>query len=317
MTLDPDTRNVLDLIRLSGRPPLHTLSLADARTVFNASRGVMQLEPAAVAAVRDAVCPGPLGPVGVRIYRPLGSAPADILPALVYFHGGGWVLGDLDSHDGVCRQLANATPCCVISVDYRLAPEHRFPAAIADSAAATRWVIAMAAELAIDPARVAVGGDSAGGNIAAVMALMARDSYLPPLAYQMLIYPAVDMAMRTVSARAIAEGYPLVSASMKWFIDHYLRSPADIDDWRASPLRAVSLAGVAPAVVTTCAHDPLADEGAAYARRLEAEGVRTTYLHLSDQVHGFITWNKFVRAAETLVHVLAAGLQARFAELAG
>lgn len=314
MTIDPDTQNLLDLIRLSGRPPLTALGVAEARTVFAAGRTILQPPPVEVASVRDLAAPGPLGPVPVRVYRPLGAHEADILPVLVYFHGGGWVVGDLDSHDVACRRLANDTPCCVVSVDYRLAPEHKFPAAISDSAAALRWVVAQAAALAIDPARVAVGGDSAGGNIAAVMALMARDAYLPPIVHQMLIYPAVDMAMQTVSSRRITEGFPLVSSTMKWFIDHYLRGPEDAMDWRASPIRAVSLAGTAPAFVVTCAHDPLADEGIAYARRLEAEGVRTTSMHVSDQAHGYLTWGKLVRASDTLLTILAAALRARFAE---
>jgi acetyl esterase len=316
MILDPDAQRVLDLIKASGRPPLNTLSVAEARSFFDASRTILQPDPPDVADVRDITCPGSAGPIALRIYRPLGSVEWQILPVLIYFHGGGWVLGDLDSHDVACRRLANDTPCCVISVDYRLAPEHKFPAAVSDSAAATRWIINSAEQLAIDPTRVAVGGDSAGGNLAAVMALMARDTYLPPIACQMLIYPATDMAMQTVSSQRIAEGYPLVSATMQWFIDHYLRGPEGVLDWRASPLRAVSLAGAAPAFVVTCAHDPLADEGAAYARRLEAENVRVTHLHVSDQAHGFLTWGKLVRASDTLLNMLAASLRARFAELA-
>ncbi len=316
MKLDPDTQIVLDLIKAAGRPPFYTLSVAEARILSAAGRAVMQPEPVEVGAVRDIACPGPLGPIGLRVYRPLGSAEADVLPALIYYHGGGWVVGDLETHDVACRRLANDTPCCVISVDYRLAPEHKFPAAVSDAAAAARWIICNAASLAIDPARVAVGGDSAGGNLATVLALMARDGYLPPLAYQLLIYPAVDMAMQTVSSQRINDGYPLITSTMKWFIDHYLRGPEDAMDWRASPLRAVSLAGVAPAFVLTCAHDPLCDEGIAYARRLEAEDVRVTYLHVADQAHNYLAWGKYVRAADTLLNLMAALLRARFKELA-
>lgn len=316
MILDPDTQRVLDMIKAAGRPPLTELAVPEARRVFAAGRAIMQPEPVAVGEVRNLSAPGPLGPIPLRLYRPMGAAASDVLPCLVYFHGGGWVLGDLESHDGPCRRLANDAGCAVVSVDYRMAPEHKFPAAISDSAAATRWVIGAAADLGIDPARVAVGGDSAGGNIAAVMALMARDRFLPALAYQLLIYPAVDMAMQTVSSQRINAGYPLVTATMKWFIDHYLRGPEDVNDWRASPIRAVSLAGVAPAFVITAAHDPLADEGVAYAARLAAEGVRVTSMHVSDQAHGYLTWGKIVRAADTLQHVLAAQLRARFAELA-
>lgn len=315
MILDPDAQRVLDMIRASGRPPLDTLSPEEGRAVFSAGRAILQPDPVEVGAVRDLAAPGPAGPVPLRLYRPLGSEEWQVLPVLINFHGGGWVLGDLDSHDGVCRRLANDSGGCVISVDYRLAPEHKFPAAVADSAAATRWIIEQADQLGIDPRRVAVGGDSAGGNLAAVMALMARDGYLPAVHHQVLIYPATDMAMVSRSANAFPSGYPLTSGAMRWFIDHYLRSAEDANDWRASPLRAVSLAGVAPAFVITCNHDPLADEGAAYAARLVQEGVRTTHLNVADQMHGFLTMGRIVRASNTLLLTMATALKSRWAEL--
>jgi acetyl esterase len=197
----------------------------------------------------------------------------------------------------------------VISVDYRLAPEHKFPAAVEDCATATRWVIERASSLGVDPTKVAVGGDSAGGNLAAVMALMARDGTLPPLAFQLLIYPATDMRMTTVSAQTVAAGMPLTSATMKWFIDHYMRDAADPRDWRASPLRAADLSGVAQALVLTCAYDPLCDEGIAYARRLEREGVRTVHLHFSDQTHGFMSMGRIIRAADLAIDMMAESLR--------
>jgi acetyl esterase len=251
--------------------------------------------------------------VKLRLYRAAGSAAGQVLPVLIYYHGGGWVLGDLDSHDQACRAIANAASCCVVAVDYRLAPEVKFPGAISDSAAATRWILDNAAALCIDPARAAVGGDSAGGNIAAVVAIMARDGYLPPVAFQLLIYPVTDMGMGHESYQRITEGYPLVASTMVWFVDHYLRERADAADWRASPLRAASLAGTAPAMVVTCAHDPLCDEGVDYARRLDREGVPVTHLHFNDQMHGFLTMGKMIRASRTLIDMMAVALRRAWA----
>ena len=309
MILDPDAQRVLDMIKAAGRPAFNTLSPEEARGFFAAGRTVLQPEPPEVAEVRALEAPGPNGPVPLRLYRAQGSAAGAVLPVMIYYHGGGWVLGDLDSHDQACRAIANAASCCVVAVDYRLAPEVKFPGAISDSAAATRWILGNAGSLAIDPARAAVGGDSAGGNIAAVMALMARDGYLPKIAFQVLIYPAVDMGMGHESYQRITEGYPLVASTMKWFIDHYLPAPGDVADWRASPLRAASLAGVAPALVLTCAHDPLCDEGVEYARRLDREGVSVTHLHYNDQVHGFLTMGKIIRASQTAIEMIAVCLR--------
>ena len=237
------------------------------------------------------------------MYRPAGTDASDVLPALVWYHGGGWLLGDLDSHDVACRRFANAVRCRVVSVDYRMAPEHVFPAAVNDSLEATKYVFEHAAELGIDPDRIAVGGDSAGGNLAAVMALMSRDGALPKVAFQLLVYPATDMMMTTVSSKTIGPGVPLTSATMKWFIDHYAKGHET--DWRASPARVASVAGIAPALVLTCAHDPLRDEGIEYARRLEREGGRVVHLHYSDQIHGFISMGRMIRAADQAIDVMA------------
>lgn len=302
-TLDPDTRAVLDMVRLAGRPPFETLTPAEARQAYAASRKLLQPPPEDVAESRDTTVPGPLGPIGVRLYRPAGTAAADVLPALVWYHGGGWLLGDLDSHDGACRRFANAARCRVISVDYRMAPEHVFPAAVNDCAAATQWVFDQAPALGVDRDKVAVGGDSAGGNLAAVMALMARDGTLPKPVFQLLVYPATDMMMTTVSATTIGPGVPLTSATMKWFIDHYAKGHEN--DWRASPLRAASLAGTAPALVLTCGIDPLRDEGLDYAKRLEREGVRVVQMHYSDQIHGFMSMGRMIRAADQAIDIMA------------
>jgi len=307
-SLDPDVLLVLDMIRLAGRPPFEQLTPAEAREAYMKSRAVLQPEPEPVETVRDLACPGPHGEIPLRLYRPAGAG-AGALPALVYFHGGGWLLGGLESHDVVCRRFANAARCVVVSVDYRMAPEHKFPAAVDDSAAATRFVATHAGDLGIDPARIAVGGDSAGGNLAAVMALMARDGDLPPLAFQLLVYPATDMAMTTISSQTVGPGVPLTSATMKWFIDHYMRDAADPIDWRASPIRAASVAGTAPALVLTAGVDPLRDEGIAYATRLEREGVRVMAIHLSDQIHGFLSMGKVIRASDTAIDVMSSVLR--------
>ena len=303
MTIDADTRAVLDMIRLAGRPPFETLTPAEARQAYSASRRLLQPPPEEVAESRDASVPGPLGPVGIRLTRPAGTAADDVLPVLVYYHGGGWLLGDLDSHDGACRRFANAARCRVVSVDYRMAPEHPFPAAVDDCAAVTQWVFGNASSLGVDTTKVAVGGDSAGGNLAAVMALMARDGALPKLAFQLLIYPATDMMMTTVSSTTMGPGTPLTSATMKWFIDHYAKGHEA--DWRASPIRAASLAGTAPALVLTCGHDPLRDEGLDYAKRLEREGVRVVQIHYADQIHGFMSMGRMIRAADQAIDVMA------------
>jgi acetyl esterase len=307
MAIDPDTQVVLDMIRTAGQPPLETLTPAEARQTYSRSRKILQLPPEDVADSRDTTVPGPLGPIGIRLYRPAGTEASDVLPALVWYHGGGWLLGDLDSHDVACRRFANATRCRVIAVDYRMAPEHVFPAAVNDCFAATKYVFDNAAALGVDAGRIAVGGDSAGGNLAAVMALMARDGALPPVAFQLLIYPATDMMMTTVSSTTIGPGVLLTSATMKWFIDHYAKGHET--DWRASPGRVASVAGTAPALVLTCAHDPLRDEGIDYARRLEREGVRVVHLHYSDQIHGFLSMGRIIRAADQAIDVMARVMQ--------
>ena len=310
MQLDRDAATLLDMVKAAGRPPFHTITPAEARVFYATGRTVLQPEPQDVAEVRNLTAPGPHGDIRLRLYRGLGTKPNAALPCLVFYHGGGWVLGDLDSHDGVCRRLANQTAACVIAVDYRMAPEHVFPAAVDDCAAATAWIAANAASLGVDGTRLAVGGDSAGGNLAAVMALMARDGALPPLRAQILVYPATDLTGNSDGYRRISDGYPLTGPTMVWFRDLYLKNRADWDDWRASPLRAASLAGTAPAMVITCSHDPLADEGIAYAKRLEQDGVRVQHTHFSDQIHGFLSMGKIIRASDIAHDLIAAALNA-------
>jgi acetyl esterase len=312
MALDRDAERVLEMVRLSGRPPYETLTAPEARALFLAAREVLAPDPAPVAEVRDLSAAGPAGAIPVRYYRGATAASGENLPALVYFHGGGWVIGDLDTHDSLCRHLANAARCIVVSVDYRLAPEHKFPAAVEDCFAATLWVAEQATPLAIDRERLAVGGDSAGGNLAAVVSLLARDRGAPRLRYQVLLYPAADCAMTHPSHERFAEGYLLTRPTMRWFYDHYLSEPADIEDWRASPLRCSDLSGVAPTFVLTAGNDVLCDEGDAYARRLKQHGVPVQLRHFPDQIHGFLTMGKIVRAAPAAIDEIGAALRAAF-----
>ena len=232
---------------------------------------------------------------------------------VVYVAGGGFCFDANDTHRGFVDEIAGALGADGCLIRYRLAPEHPFPAAVIDSAAATRWIIEQAGMLGIDANRVAVGGDSAGGNLAAVVAIMARDRYLPPVDFQVLIYPATDMGMGTASVARVTQGFPLTATTMRWFIDHYLSGPHDVTDWRASPLRAASLAGTAPAFVSTCTHDPLAVEGAAYAARLAQDGVSVSHMHVADQMHGYVTMGRLVRASAVLIDTIAATLRARWA----
>jgi acetyl esterase len=311
MALDPDAERVLDMVRLSGRPPYETLTASEARALFLAAGEVLAPDPAPVAEVRDLSAPGPAGElIPMRCYRGITTAPSGMLPALGYFHGGGWVIGSIDTHDSLCRHLANAVQCVVISVDYRLAPEHKFPAAVEDCVVATSWVAEKAAALGIDRERLAVGGDSAGGNLAAVVSLLARDRGAPRLRYQVLLYPAVDCGMSYPSHYRFAEGYLLTRPTVRWFYDHYLRGQADVDDWRASPLRAPDLSGVPPALILTAGNDVLCDEGDAYARRLQQHGVPVRHRQYADQIHGFLTMGKIVRAAQPALDDVAAALRA-------
>nr|WP_114912031.1 alpha/beta hydrolase [Acidibrevibacterium fodinaquatile] len=312
MPLDVHAAKVLEMIRLSGRPPYETLAPAEARQFSRNARAVLAPEPPEMGAVRD-IKIGEGGAIPARLYRPLGSAPNATLPALIYFHGGGWVIGDLDTHDVVCRQIANGSGGAVVSVDYRLAPEHKFPAAVEDAIAATAWIAAHGATLGIDTARLAVGGDSAGGNLAAVVALDARDRDGPKLIQQTLIYPATESTMSHPSHERFAEGLLLTRPTMKWFLGHYLRGAEDLADWRVSPLRATSLADLPPALVLTAGYDPLCDEGEDYAARLAAAGVPVTRVRVEGMIHGFLTMGKLIPAANEAVAMIAAALKIAFA----
>jgi acetyl esterase len=305
MPLDPQAAVLLDQMRATGAQPLHTLSVPDARQLLEQLRALAG-EPEDVAHVEDLTVPGLAGDIPVRFYRPAGAAP----PLLVYFHGGGWVLGGLDSHDGTLRTLCNASGCAILAVDYRLAPEHRFPAAVDDCFAAAEWAAANAASLGVDATRLALGGDSAGGNLTAVVSQLARDRGGPAVRFQLLVYPATDAAAETASYRENATGYFLELETMRWFYDHYLGPRGDRSDPRVSPLRAADLRGQPAALVITAEFDPLRDEGEAYAHRLREAGVPVTLTRYHGMIHGFFGMGTLLDQASVAVAETATALRA-------
>ena len=312
--VDPQIRQVIDALAASEFEPVHALTPSEARAQYNAMVEARGITPAPVGAVEDRALPGPGGDLPVRIYRP--DLDGDDLPALVYFHGGGHVIGSPDTHDATARNLCNGAGCVVMSVDYRLAPEHKFPAAAEDAFAAVRWCAAHGPEIGIDPRRIAVGGDSAGGNLAAVAALMAREVGGPAIQLQVLVYPVTDYACDTASYHTWATGYVLEAASMRWFRDHYLRNAADRRDWRAAPLRAADLSDLPPALVLTVPCDVLHDEGEAYAQRLRAAGVEVEYHRCDGMIHGFFTMAPAIDGAVRAQALVCKAMKDAFAHAA-
>lgn len=311
--LDPQAQNLLKLMADKGIAPVHTVSPADAREAYVQRRFATQNQPPEVAEVRMLSASGPHGEIPMRLYRP-ASAAATGAGALVYYHGGGWVIGDLDTHDTLCRDLALQAQCVVISVDYRLAPEHAFPAAVDDSIAAFKYVASQANDLGIDAHRIAVGGDSAGGNLAAVVSLVQRDAATetanaPQPCYQLLIYPATDMRAVTPSHQHNGQGYLLTSDTIKYFRGHYCPQPAQWEDWRTSPLLHPNLKGLPPALVLTAGYDPLRDEGLLYANALSENGNACQYVCFERQLHGFVPMGKVLDEANTAVSLCAWSLK--------
>ncbi len=305
--MHPQARALLDLMVERAIPPTHTLSPAAARAAYRDRRTVTQPDPPPGASIDDLQAPGPHGPIPLRLYRPLPAQPAP-LPVLVYFHGGGWVIGDLDTHDTLCRQLANASGCAVLAVDYRMGPEHRFPCAVDDCLAATRWCREQASAMGLDRDRMAVGGDSAGGNLAAVVAIAARDAGDLPLQFQLLIYPATDMRRLAPSHSHNGQGYLLTSDSIAYFHDHYIDDVVHDTDWRASPLLCEKLDGLPEALVLTAGYDPLRDEGLMYGQRLSEAGNRAHHICFERQIHGFITMGRVIDEADAAVAICAGQL---------
>lgn len=303
MSLHPQVTALMAKLTALGGPPVWEQTPQQAR-----SRVRLPVVPEANANIEDRVIPGPGGNLAVRIYRPAAKGP---LGVLVYFHGGGWVLNSVDTHDHICRALANAAGCIVVSVDYRLAPEHKFPAAIEDAFAATCWAAANATNFGGDPKRLAVGGDSSGGNLAAVTALLCRDRQGPKLCHQLLIYPVTDHNFETESYQQNAKGYVLTKRSMQWFWQHYLPNEASGANPYASPLRA-DLHSLPPALVITAEYDPLRDDGEAYAARLKEAGVPVECTQYAGMIHGFLVHMQLLDAGKQAIALAASHLQQAF-----
>ncbi|MFD2923419.1 alpha/beta hydrolase [Halobacillus naozhouensis] len=286
MVLDPQVKVLLEQLEANGAPPLESLPPEYARQAFEALEGNAGEAQEPVEGIEERSIPGPNGAIDIRLYTPRGTGPH---PALIFFHGGGWVVGSLDTHDNVCRALTNLADCVVVSVDYRLAPEHKFPAAVDDCYTAAKWIADHPFPFNIDPSRIAVGGDSAGGNLSAVISHLAKERGTPKLVHQLLIYPSTDFTVETASMKDNSEGYFLTRGSMVYFRDHYLRTPEDAQNPLASPFLINNLSELPTATVITAEYDPLRDEGEAYARRLKEAGVPVVLKRYEGMIHGFVS----------------------------
>jgi len=316
VVLDPDAVAVYKAFQEAGRPAYETLTPPEAREYYMQARLVANPEPPELLSAESLAIPAPHGRIPARIYTPKKLRKADgLAPGLVFFHGGGWVIGNLETHDVVCRKLAHEGEMIVMSVDYRLAPEHRFPAAVEDAVTATKWLAANAKALGVDASRLVVGGDSAGGNLAAVVALLARGAGGPRLRLQSLVYPVTDYGLASDSYDKYASGYGILTrAAMVWFRDHYLRSVDDASDWRASPIRTVNLARVAPAIVITAECDVLHDDGERYANALRGAGVPVEYKEFPGMIHAFFGMVPAVDDAMNAQRMVWAAFKRAFAQ---
>ena len=311
MPVDPQVQILLDQMASVGMPPLNQMPVEQARMMY-VNMG-LTATPIPTHKVENRTIPGLAGDIPVRIYTPTEGT----LPVLVYYHGGGWVIGDLETHDNTCRDLANQAQCIVVSVDYRLAPEHKFPAAAEDCYAATKWVAENGASINADASRLAIGGDSAGGNLAAVVSLMARDRGGPHIIYQMLIYPATDYFIPgTNSIRENGEGYFLTRDDMVWFWNHYSTSEEDANNPYMAPLRAKDLHNLPSALVITAEYDPLRDEGEMYATRLQEAGISVTATRYNGMIHGFFGMTDILDQGKAAMAEASAALRSAFAHTA-
>lgn len=308
MALDLRVKAMLDQMAQMAMPKLWEIGPQAARTAMRSSIFRGGNEP--IGAIEDRKIEGPAGEIPVRVYTPVDAGDAT-LPGLIFFHGGGFVIGDLETHDDLCRCLANGAGCRVVAVDYRLAPEHPFPAAVDDSWAANRFVAEHAKDFGIDPSRLAVGGDSAGGNLAAVVAQLARNAKGPAIGFQLLIYPVTQLGSNTetMSMRENAKGYFLEKDGMDWFTRCYVNDPAHRNDPRVSPLLCTDLSGLPPAYVITAGFDPLRDEGKDYAEALDKAGVSVTYVHYPSMVHGFFSFRSLIPKAREAISAAAAAVK--------
>jgi acetyl esterase len=310
-TLHPQIVKALEATQKLGLKPIEAMNPAEARAQMEATSQSRKAEPLPIGRVEERAIPGPAGPIRVRLYWPNA---ATNVPAIAYYHGGGHVIGSLDTHDLIARNLCAGAAALVASVDYRMGPEHRFPAAVLDCFAALEWLYGNAASLGADPSRLGVHGDSAGANLAAVVALMARDAGSPKLRLQSLVYPVADYTLKSASYDKFAEGYGLLTrAAMVWFQEHYLRTPADAEDWRASPIKAASLAGVAPAIIVTAECDVLHDDGERYTEALRRSGVAVEYREYPGMIHGFFGMVPIIDDAMNAQRVVGAAFGRAFA----
>jgi acetyl esterase len=309
--MDESARLLLELFKSSGRRPYEELSPAEAREQQRLGAAGSQIDPPEVAGIEEIAALSHAGSIPLRLYRGLGSpSPA---PALIYLHGGGWALGSIATHDPLCRALANAAACTVISVEYRLAPEHKFPAAVEDSFAATEWILGQAATLGLDPARIVIGGDSAGANLAVVAALALHETRPGALAGQVLIYPAVDMRMGSGSHRRFNADLLLTHRTMRWFRELYLADTSDQFNWRASPCLSSNLEQLPSTFMITSGYDPLCDEACDFAHTLHSKGVAVAHSRFDGQMHGFMTASKFIPEAMRGIAEIGDHLQRTFA----
>ena len=311
MALDPEAAMVLELMKKSDRPAIETMSAKEGRSQADKLSERGEADPPDVARVIDGVIATAVGPLRLRRYWPM-AAVAPVLPTLIYYHGGGFVIGNIETHDSTCRRIANKSLCQVIAVDYRLAPEAAYPAAVEDALVAFRHIAAHAAAFDTDPTALAVGGDSAGGNLAAVVCQQQKLAGGPMPAFQMLIYPATDSVNQSASRQQFAEGYFLTRAMMKWFFDFYTPNGVDLSDPRVSPLLARDVSGLPPAFVLTAGYDPLRDEGRAYANRLIDAGVKVTYTNYPGTIHGFFSLTRFLPQGLKANDEAAAVMRAHF-----
>jgi acetyl esterase len=311
--LDPQAKALIEQLAAQGNPPLNQQTPTEARASRAVRTALSDGPSMAVESVTDIDMAQPDGPISLRHYRPLGSSVDQMLPAIMFFHGGGFVVGDLDSHDSVCRYLAAQSGCAVISVAYRLAPEHRFPAAFDDCIAATRYVVSHADALGVDTKRMAVAGDSAGGQLSTVVAIALRDDPAVTLAFQLLIYPITDPSMSHPSIQSNGKGYMLTESSLRYYYGHYFEGEAWREDWRAMPLREGArqnlLTGLPDCLVISAGFDPLRDEARAYADALSAAGVNTQYVCFERQIHGFVTMGGVVDEANLALDLCVSALK--------
>jgi acetyl esterase len=310
MAVDPQIQIVLDLVKKAAYPDYGMLDPVTARQQFEQTAPILDARPVAVHRVEDLTLAGPGGSLLVRCYTPRASDQP--LPMLLWFHGGGFVIGSVNSYDAICRQLCLQADCMVLSVDYRLAPEHPFPAAVEDCFAALNWAVVQGAALGGDPKRIALAGDSAGGNLATVCSILARDAGGPELALQCLIYPCTAAEPETASHHRFAEGYILSRQSIQWFYRHYLAHPDGRNDYRYAPLLADDLSGLAPTLLILADHDPLYDEGRAYGERLQAAGNQIEIVDYPGMVHAFYSMSNAVDAAKDALARSARALRTAF-----